>query len=142
MMFCTWWWRSSLFTKDKILMMSRAHMHNKPVACDTDFGGGFENLIIKARNRQPFSPFNGKFSISEIDAQRLKDLMDPINQAKAGAESIGSAFNDAFSGIITGTQTAQEALGNFFKGIADSFLQMATQMIAPGTCDIDMIGLD
>jgi hypothetical protein len=63
-------------------------------------------------------------------SQRLKDLMDPINQAKAGAESIGTAFNDAFSGIITGTQTTQEALSNFFKSIADSFLQMASQMIA------------
>lgn len=63
-------------------------------------------------------------------SQRLKDLMGPINQAKAGAESIGAAFNDAFSGIITGTQTTQEALSNFFKSIADSFLQMASQMIA------------
>jgi phage-related minor tail protein len=32
--------------------------------------------------------------------------------------------------IITGTQTTQEALSNFFKSIADSFLQMASQMIA------------
>jgi hypothetical protein len=63
-------------------------------------------------------------------AQRLKDLMDPINQAKAGADAIGNAFNDAFSGLITGTQTAQEALSNFFRGISNSFLQMATQMIA------------
>lgn len=63
-------------------------------------------------------------------AQRLKDLMDPINQAKAGADAIGVAFSDAFTGLITGAQTTQEILANFFKGIADSFLQMATQMIA------------
>lgn len=75
------------------------------------------------------NPLAGTDPIAEY-AQRLRDLMDPINQAKAGADAIGTAFNDAFSGLITGTQTAQEALGNFFKGISDSFLQMATQMIA------------
>ena len=74
------------------------------------------------------NPLAGADPIAEY-AQRLKDLMDPINQAKAGADAIGNAFNDAFSGLVTGTQTAQEALSNFFRGISNSFLQMATQMI-------------
>ena len=63
-------------------------------------------------------------------SKRLKDLMDPINQAKAGAASIGAAFDDAFSSVIKGTQSTQEILSGFFKGIADSFLQMAQQIIA------------
>jgi tape measure domain-containing protein len=70
-----------------------------------------------------------KASPIEEYTKRLKDLQDPINQAKAGAEAIGDAFNDAFSGIISGTQTTQEALSNLFRGIATSFMQMATQMI-------------
>jgi tape measure domain-containing protein len=70
-----------------------------------------------------------KASPIEEYAKRLKDLQDPINQAKAGAEAIGDAFNDAFSGILSGTQTTQEALSNLFRGIATSFMQMATQMI-------------
>ena len=65
--------------------------------------------------------------------QRLDELSDPINMAVEGAQAIGSAFGQAFQGIITGTQTTQQALVNLFKGIADAFISMATQIIAQMT---------
>jgi tape measure domain-containing protein len=92
-----------------------------PGAMFGDGAGAFRTDI----NLDPLA----KASPIEEYAKRLKDLQDPINQAKAGAEAIGDAFNDAFSGIISGTQTTQEALSNLFRGIATSFMQMATQMI-------------
>jgi len=62
--------------------------------------------------------------------QRLEELRDPINMAAQGAIGIGNAFNTAFQGIITGTQSTQEALSNFFKGVGDAFVSMATEIIA------------
>jgi hypothetical protein len=50
--------------------------------------------------------------------------------AQRGAQGIGDAFSSSFQGIITGTQTAQEALASFFQNIAKSFLDMATEIIA------------
>ena len=62
--------------------------------------------------------------------QRLEELSDPINMAAQGAVGIGNAFSTAFQGIITGTQSTQEALSNFFKGVGDAFVSMATEIIA------------
>ena len=62
--------------------------------------------------------------------QRLEELSDPINMAAQGALGIGNAFTTAFQGIITGTQSTQEALSNFFKGVGDAFVSMATEIIA------------
>jgi tape measure domain-containing protein len=61
---------------------------------------------------------------------KLTELQDPINMAQRGAQNIGDAFSSSFQGIITGTQTAQEALASFFQNIAKSFLDMATEIIA------------
>ena len=62
--------------------------------------------------------------------RRLEELSDPINVAAQGAQGIGNAFSTAFQGIITGTQSTQEALSNFFKGVGDAFVSMATEIIA------------
>jgi TP901 family phage tail tape measure protein len=61
---------------------------------------------------------------------KLTELQDPINMAQRGAQGIGDAFASSFQGIMTGTQTAQEALSSFFQNIAKSFLDMATEIIA------------
>lgn len=61
---------------------------------------------------------------------KLTELQDPINMAQRGAQGIGDAFASSFQGIMTGTQTAQEALASFFQNIAKSFLDMATEIIS------------
>jgi len=77
----------------------------------------------------------------QTDAERLEDaiaaakgdllkLTDPINQVITGAKAIGSAFRDAFTGLVSGAMTGQEALAAFFKGVGDHFMDMAAQMIA------------
>lgn len=60
----------------------------------------------------------------------LTKLLDPIEQVKTAAESIGSAFSTSFKGLIDGSQSAQEALAGFFKSVASSFLDMAAKIIA------------
>lgn len=62
--------------------------------------------------------------------EALTALLDPINQVKTVATGIGGAFSDSFRAVVTGSMTAQEALASFFSRIADSFLEMAGQIIA------------
>lgn len=62
--------------------------------------------------------------------EKLAELQDPINMAQRGAQAIGDAFSSSFQGIITGTQSVQEALASFFQNVAKSFIDMATEIIA------------
>jgi lambda family phage tail tape measure protein len=69
---------------------------------------------------------------TEADRVRgeLNTLTDPINAITTAAAGIGDAFAMSFKGIIDGSMTAKEALGSFFKSVADMFLEMAAQIIA------------
>ena len=67
--------------------------------------------------------------IGQVQGQ-LNQLLDPVNQITAAAESIGTAFGESFKGIVSGSMTAQQALANFFQSVADHFLDMAAQIIA------------
>jgi hypothetical protein len=71
---------------------------------------------------------------------QLNELLDPVNQITKGAEAIGSAFGTAFKDMASGAKTAQQALSDMFKSIADHFLDMAAQMIAKWI-EMQIIGL-
>lgn len=71
----------------------------------------------------------GEAKINELK-QQLKELADPINVALNGATAIGDAFSTAFTDVITGAKSAQQALSEVFKKIADAFIETATQIIA------------
>ena len=60
----------------------------------------------------------------------IADLTSISNIAITSAKGIGNAFAQSFQGLISGTMTAKEALGSFFKSVADMFLEMAAQIIA------------
>jgi tape measure domain-containing protein len=62
--------------------------------------------------------------------KEITDLTSISNIAITSAEGIGNAFAQSFQGLIDGTMTAKEALGSFFKSVADMFLEMAAQIIA------------
>jgi tape measure domain-containing protein len=73
----------------------------------------------------------------EIIQKRIGALQDELikltnigNIAVSVADSIGTAFSQAFQGIISGTMTTQEALASFFKSVGDAFIQMASEIIA------------
>ena len=61
---------------------------------------------------------------AKVKAEELKTQMQGV------ASTIGDAFSTAFQGIINGSVSAQEALGNMFKSIGESFVKMAMDMIA------------
>ena len=59
-----------------------------------------------------------------IKAEELKTQMQGV------ASTIGTAFGDAFKGIITGSMTAQEALAGFFQNLSNYFADAVSKMIA------------
>lgn len=63
-------------------------------------------------------------------AVALQRLVDSENQAIFAAQTISDAFSGAFREIIAGTATAQEVLSGFFQNLANSFADMAAQIIA------------
>lgn len=67
--------------------------------------------------------------IGQLKGQ-LNQLVDPINQITVAAQGIGDAFSQSFRDIISGTVPVQQALSNFFKQIANNFLDNAAQIIA------------
>ena len=71
----------------------------------------------------------GESKINDLK-QQLKELADPINVALNGATAIGDAFSTAFTDVITGAKSAQQALSDVFKKIGDAFIETATQIIA------------
>jgi tape measure domain-containing protein len=93
---------------DKIRKQGQSEIDN---AKTTKPGATIEDAITKARGE-------------------LNELIDVENQVIAGAKAIGSAFRDAFTGLVSGAMTGQEALAAFFKGVGDHFMDMAAQMIA------------
>jgi tape measure domain-containing protein len=60
----------------------------------------------------------------------LNELIDLENQVVAAADAISSSFAEAFSGLVSGAMTGQEALASFFQGVGDHFMDMAAEMIA------------
>jgi len=65
---------------------------------------------------------------------KLKEDLNPIKlQVDAivgGATAIGNAFSTAFSDVISGAKSTQQALADAFKSIGDAFINMAAEIIA------------
>jgi tape measure domain-containing protein len=62
--------------------------------------------------------------------RELKDLVDKTNQVAGAANAIGSAFSKSFVDVLRGSKTAKEALADFFKNVAEYFLDMAEKIIS------------
>lgn len=99
-----------------------------------------ENLGIRAFNRGAGGGnFRTDISLGSTDKAtqkyeemraKLKELTNPVNAAATGAQAISGAFGSAFQSIITGAQSTQDALSEVFKNIGESFINMATEILA------------
>ena len=66
-----------------------------------------------------------------INAQQSLDkLLDQGNQIVFIANTIGGAFREAFTGIMTGSMSAGEAISSMFKKVGAAFIDMAAQIMA------------
>lgn len=62
--------------------------------------------------------------------EELKELTNIGNIVAKGADSIGAAFSTAFQEVVSGSKSAQQALADMFRSVADDFLRMAAEIIA------------
>ena len=62
--------------------------------------------------------------------EEVAELTNIGNIAITVADGIGVAFSQAFQGLISGSMSAEEALGSFFKSVGDMFVSMAAEIIA------------
>jgi tape measure domain-containing protein len=92
--------------------------------------GAQQSAIATAEGMTQASP-------AQMGAERIGVLKDEIadltnigNIAITVADGIGAAFAQAFQGLISGSMSAKEALGSFFKSVGDMFVQMAAEIIA------------
>jgi tape measure domain-containing protein len=88
---------------------------------------------ITAKKTELAAPLTDAQNISATIGKlqdEITQLTSISNIAITAAEGIGNAFAQSFQGLISGTMTAKEALGSFFKSVADMFLEMAAQIIA------------
>ncbi len=69
-------------------------------------------------------------AIIKVPVDELNKLLDPLRQIDSLSKSIGDSFAESFKGIVRGSMSAQDALRNLFQRTADSFLDMAAQILA------------
>ena len=62
--------------------------------------------------------------------EQLDALLDKRNQAHAAATAIGNSFSNAFTSIINGTKSADQAIADMLSSVAEHFMNMAAQIIA------------
>jgi len=60
----------------------------------------------------------------------LEQLLKLENQVAAGATAIGNAFSNAFTSVINGTKSADQAIADMLSSVAEHFMNMAAQIIA------------
>ena len=81
-----------------------------------------------------FEQFRAESLISAEKMAEMDGLTQRFQQlgeiASGVGSSISTAFTQGFADILTGAASVQDVLGNMFKGIADSFMQMAQKIIA------------
>ena len=67
-----------------------------------------------------------------IDAndEKLRNLVNPLNQIQAASDAIGTAFGDSVREIVKGTQSIGDAIGSMLDRVADHFLQAASEIMA------------
>lgn len=91
-----------------------------------------EALFKKAFDATEFGVSGGgPISVMVDDMQRaLDEFVAPANKVKLAATAIGDSFSASFKDIITGAQSAQQAIADFFGKIGDALIDYATQAIA------------
>jgi hypothetical protein len=87
----------------------------------------FTALDTQAKPVSPTDKIEGR--IGQLKKE-MAELTNIGNIAIKVADGIGAAFGQAFQGLITGSMTAREALGSFFKSVGQMFIEMATEIIA------------
>lgn len=130
--------RASLLARgnDRALVESRFEMesealneiYNKNVKITTELEK--QNNLLK---------FSYKGRMGQL-SREMNDLVNTGNIAISAAGAISGAFSDSFKSIVSGSDSAENALANLFQRTADHFIEMATQIIAK-QLEMELVGV-
>ena len=111
------------------LVIERERARLKDAYPDLSEGQREQMVELKRREVDPTFAEGLQTQIANLKRE-LKELTDPVNALVNGATAIGNAFSNSFINVISGSQSAKEALADFFKNVGAYFLDMANQIIA------------
>ena len=116
------------FRSAEILAQGRIDARRAELEADSPGGVMSDETLKKFKEFEQTELFNAERQ-AQMDAflerfQMLGDVASGVGQA------IGGAMTQGVADILSGTATVNEVLSNMFKNIADSFMQMATKIIA------------
>ena len=83
-----------------------------------------------AKKNNPDDPGKIEQYIQQLEGELMDFEGMVVSLAQTIESEFATAMSSAISGIIDGTQTAEEAFANMFKNIGKAFIDMATEMIA------------
>ena len=83
-----------------------------------------------AKDKNPDDPGKIEQYIKQLETELTDFEGMVVSLAQTIQTELAGAMSNAITGIIDGTQTAEEAFANMFKNIGKAFIDMATQMIA------------
>lgn len=70
---------------------------------------------------------------AETEVAKLKDGLDeltkPFNQLKGAANAFGEGISKAFTNVVTGAQSAKQAMASFLKDLGQYFIEYAAKVI-------------
>lgn len=116
-------------TFDQRRIQAQGAIDARRLAEEQRFGGPLQGEALAA-----FEEFEKQELVNADKLAALDGLTQRFQQlgeiASGVGNSIGTAFTQGFADILTGASSVQDVLGNMFKGIADSFMQMAQKIIA------------
>jgi len=97
----------------------------------TGLPAGQQQATAAAEKGQAIKPSDVRYKeLVEESKKSLMELMDPLNQLKTITENVTDAIGNAFKQLIMGSASLREVLAGVFQGIAESFADMAAQMIS------------
>lgn len=95
-----------------------------------------EALALFEREKDPTFLQGAETEVKKMQ-EALDEMTKPLVQLKNGAMAFGESISKAFSSVVTGSQTAQQAMASFLKNLGQYFVEYAakviTQMIAIAT---------
>ena len=93
-------------------------------------GKSQEDAEDNAKKNNPDDPGKIEQYIQQLEGELMDFEGMVVSLAQTIESEFATAMSSAISGIIDGTQTAEEAFANMFKNIGKAFIDMATEMIA------------
>ena len=117
--------------RNSIALLDEARIKSRTGLVGQGLRAGFINEAAAAYEEQLGKGVSPELAANVARAtEQLTLAQMSANALQDTANGIGDAFAQSFSDIITGAQTAQASLAQFFKNTAKMFADMAMQMIA------------